>query len=456
MKDLSRQKFEENWKQAFDGAQAEPSASVWSNVELDLVRVESDSMKKQVLFYKWLAAASVFLVVFLGGTFYYASNSEDKQLLISSTELAKESDLKNEKLSSEVNKNGQNGTGIESGVAKSDNTDNTIVKKETERNQKSIEPDETVNLAVADRNETTLSTSESKQISQMKSPSRLEDELLSLLNSIEEVPAVVRGEIKLPRLVLPAMPAAFMASSKKSKSSEDLWASVGISAGSYNPGNFSGTPTFSSSSAVADAYLNSSGYSDQSNVGSAYSAGFAMSKRVFSRFVLQSGVNYVNQSIGYTSNYLAYSPNNQSKAFVSEYADFASQSVTITSPYQINSAIEVVSVPLQTGYLLIDRKIGWQLNTGVAADFFIRNTLTDQSGNVGRFSQPTGENSPYRAVSWAGLLGTELSYKVAKQYRISVVPSMRYSVNSVLKSTTGQASNPLVMDIGFRFRYIFK
>ena len=85
------------------------------------------------------------------------------------------------------------------------------------------------------------------------------------------------------------------------------------------------------------------------------------------------------------------------------------------------------------------------MNTGVAADFFVKNTLTDQSGNLDRFSQGSGEDSPYRAISWAGLLGTELSYKVAKQYRVSVVPSMRYSLNSVLKSTSANSSNPILL-----------
>ncbi|MBK5278173.1 MAG: outer membrane beta-barrel protein, partial [Bacteroidia bacterium] len=206
----------------------------------------------------------------------------------------------------------------------------------------------------------------------------------------------------------------------------------------------------------SSSYLNSVGDSNPSSAGSAYSAGFGISKRVFNRWVLQSGVNYINQNIGYTSNYVSYASNNQSKAFVAEYADFANQAVTITTPYQINSTIEVVSLPIQTGYLIVDRKIGWQLNTGVAADFFVRNTLTDESGQVGSFSQSSGEDSPYRTVSWAGLLGTEVSYKIAKQYRISVAPNMRYSMNSVLKSTSSNVSNPLVMDIGFRFRYIFK
>ena len=447
MKDLSRQKFEEGWRRALDEAEVEPSASVWSNVELDLVRIESNSMKKQVLFYKWLAAASVFLVVFIGGAFYYSSKNDSKEIATSSIKTPNQSTLKNDKISVEGSKNGVE---FERGATR-------IKKAETSNgnnSQESFKTNERVSFTIAEKNEvavlqTVPAGAENVENSTLKSGE------FSLLSSLAEVPAVVHGKIEMPRLVLPAMPAVFMASAKKKKSSEDLWASVGFSAGSYNPDYSPGSQAFSNSSIQA-SNLNSSGYSDQSNVGSAYSAGFAMSKRVFSRWVLQSGINYVNQSIGYTTNYLSSSASNQSKVFVAEYADFASQSVTITSPYQINSEIEVVSLPLQTGYLLIDRKIGWLLNTGVAADFFIRNTLTDESGSVGRFSQATGEKSPYRAVNWAGLLGTELSYKMAKQYRISVVPSMRYSLNSVLKSTTGQASNPVVMDIGFRFRYIFK
>ena len=284
--------------------------------------------------------------------------------------------------------------------------------------------------------------------------SSFESEPIALVNIMKEIPAIIHGKIVAPRLVLPAMPAVFMNSSKKNVSSEDLWASVGFSAGSYNPGLTSSSSASSSFRASTNAPFAADSYSDPSSVGSAYSTGFAMSKRVFSRLVLQSGLNYINQNIGYTSNFVSYSANNQSKVSLDAYA--ANQSVTITSPYKINSAVEVISFPIQTGYLVIDRKIGWQLNTGVAADFFIRNTLTDESGNAQRLSQGTGGKSPYKAVSWAGLLGTELSYKVAKQYRISIVPGMRYSVNSVLKSTAGQTSNPLVMDIGFRFRYIFR
>ena len=96
-----------------------------------------------------------------------------------------------------------------------------------------------------------------------------------------------------------------------------------------------------------------------------------------------------------------------------------------------------------------------QLNAGVAADLFYRNTIADQSGQINSYSQNAGDNSVYRTVNWTGLLGTELSYKMNNHYRIAIVPGVRYSFDSVLKSSTGSAINPLIWDVGFRFKYIF-
>ncbi len=451
MKDLNNQKFEESWRKALADGAIDPSPSVWSNIELDLMQAEGNTMKRKVVFYKWVAAASVFLVVFLGGAFYYTTETDDKQIAITKKP--------NEEVSSQNDsvkpENDQGNLAISGDEAEPSQTKED--RKQIKPDGKPTEFDAMLSLAtVLDVPKERFATQEEKPIVVVNS-SRSTPESITAINLFEEVPAIVHGKIVLPRLGLPAMPAAFMNSSKKNNQSEDLWASVGFAAGSYNPGTPSSNSSFQASPlATSVADLNKVGYSDPSSVGTAYSAGIAMSKRVFSRWVLQGGVNYISQSIGYTSNYVSSSTNNQSKAFVAEYANASSLAVTITNPYEINSEINVVSLPIQTGYLIVDRKIGWQMNTGVAADFFVKNTLTDQSGNLDRFSQGSGEDSPYRAISWAGLLGTELSYKVAKQYRVSVVPSMRYSLNSVLKSTSANSSNPLVMDIGFRFRYILK
>jgi hypothetical protein len=105
--------------------------------------------------------------------------------------------------------------------------------------------------------------------------------------------------------------------------------------------------------------------------------------------------------------------------------------------------------------MVVNKKFGLQLNSGVATDMFIRNTLTDKSGQLSSFSESAGSDSPYSTFSWSALGGTELSYKVGTQYRISVTPGFRYALSPMLKSNA-EATNPFMWELGFRFRYILK
>ena len=238
------------------------------------------------------------------------------------------------------------------------------------------------------------------------------------------------------------------------KNHEDLWASLGLSAGNYNPGSVSGS-SLNSPTYGYPGGLGSSPSVSRPGVGSSYSVGLAMGKRVANRWVIQGGISYLNSSSGYTSNMTSSSFSNPPQAFDLYNASVkTSTAVTFTNPYQINSVLEFISIPVQAGYLLVDKKMGFQMNAGVATDFFIRNSLQDQSGQVNSYSQSAGSDSPYRSVNWAGLVSTELSYKVGRQYRISLVPGVRYWFNSSLKS--GATSNSYMADLGFRFRYILK
>jgi len=68
MQNTERQKFEENWKSAFEGAEIAPPDRVWNSIELDLAGQESATMKKKVIFYQRLAAA---MLVFAIGSGIY-------------------------------------------------------------------------------------------------------------------------------------------------------------------------------------------------------------------------------------------------------------------------------------------------------------------------------------------------------------------------------------------------
>ena len=133
----------------------------------------------------------------------------------------------------------------------------------------------------------------------------------------------------------------------------------------------------------------------------------------------------------------------------------ADTKVAQTFPYNVNNHVRSVSVPLQAGYLLVNKKVGFQLNAGVSTDFFLENTISPDGGGVASSTVGRGSESPYRSLNFSGLMGTELSYRMGTHYRLSLNPGIRYPFNSIYKSNTGVDANPVTFDIGLRFRYIF-
>ena len=134
----------------------------------------------------------------------------------------------------------------------------------------------------------------------------------------------------------------------------------------------------------------------------------------------------------------------------------SNQDFVPTAPYSVNNSLRYVSFPVQAGYLIVDKRIAVQLNGGVATDLFLQNTIDPQGESLNTVTQGNGAESPYRTFNFSGLFGTEVSYRFADRYRVSLNPGLRYPFNSVYKDEVGVESTPLTFDVGLRFRYIFK
>jgi hypothetical protein len=508
MKNTERQKFEESWKEAFDGSEMNPSDSVWSNIDLKL---DNEKMKRRVVYYQRLAAASVIFALLLGvGTMRYFTPISEENELTHQTELKNnsksdqnstkpvivlkdnnsdpqgnsrisrpdENDRNKESIAEAENgKSGINKAGllpkenssndkIQSSFAergKEEKADSRISdrlhNKGGNKNQIVLNSEEVENKDVSSSNDKTI-TSSVHELKFDNSFNRLSFYLPVRIGN-KPLPKGIRtleDEVKS----LPAMPASMMNIASQKNNGEGLWLSVGAAAGSYSPGSSSsGNNPTALQSSVSSGFASydaakTNDNNKRSSVGSAYSFGFSIGKKIAHRWLVNAGFNYMNQMIMYTSNYSSSSSSNQSEAYVSDYASTKSASVRVTQPYKVNSSLEFITLPVQVGYLIIDKKLAWQLNTGVATDFFLRNTLRDQSGKLEKYSQGSGSDSPYRSINYAALASTELSYKIGSQYRLALVPGLRYSFRSSLKSQSATSYNPFVLDIGFRFRYIFK
>jgi hypothetical protein len=235
---------------------------------------------------------------------------------------------------------------------------------------------------------------------------------------------------------------------EKKSSTENLWTSVGFGAGSFNP-NATNT-TF-----MQNSFGSSTAYTSNATSGSTYSLGVQVGGRITHRLVLLGGVSYLTQNASYTSNIASLEATTM-KASLNDLAYNGSNQAVTTSPYDVNSNLQYISLPVQAGYVLVDRKFALQLNGGVATDFFLLNTLTPDTDNVSRVSQGPGDDSPYRTVMFSGLVGTELSYRFSDRYRVALNPGLRYALNSIYKAEVSSEVSPITYDVALRFRYIFR
>src|SRR5260221_46452 len=73
-------KFEENWKEVFEGTEVAPSDLVWANIDRDLANADSEAMKKRIVLYQRVAAASVLFAILAGSFGIYRWRDNDPQL----------------------------------------------------------------------------------------------------------------------------------------------------------------------------------------------------------------------------------------------------------------------------------------------------------------------------------------------------------------------------------------
>src|SRR5690606_16111050 len=289
-----------------------------------------------------------------------------------------------------------------------------------------------------------------------------ERQLPPLVKPKKIVPNFPKTEPDQIDLLLASIEMEERASREKNKfDDEKVWTSVGFSTGTFsnpNPGGSSPVMnTMSTNLKLSPANTTLANETQASGV--SYSVGVNVGGKIAPRWVLQGGINYMTQNAAFTSDAVVTEDYQNFKAAysaeINKLSD-ASGRVVPTAPYSVTNNMEYLSIPMQAGYILINRSFGLQINGGVSTDLFIQNTLEPQSGSLDKVTNGRGSDSPYRPVNFSGLVGTEFSYRFSDHYRLSVNPGIRYPFSSIYKSDVGLSVTPVTFDVGIRFKYIFQ
>jgi hypothetical protein len=453
--DTGNKSFEGQVRQAFAGAELVPGERVWSGLELYLD--EPVLAARKISFYKWLAAACLLLAAFSAGLNVYLLRQESG---VAEVEVASAED-KGEQAGLELP---SLAVGPGPVVAASEPDEDGRSRETTEENKLVAvvgdnRPRRTLNLGLTEAEIEKSEVRRQKLEFNPSLPDPLENSIEDQGPSIQDPTSGTQNpspeQLTTTNAQLITQPKEEKKRSKDRRSSDDsrLFASLGFGAGSFNP-----HPSLSPVAASPAVGGLNSGSSSSLSSGSSYSAGFSIGTKVSDRFALTGGVSYLNQSTSFTSNVVqesavtgVYRTSSLADATVDKTANLVQ-----TNPYDVSSTLEYISVPLQAGYLIVDSKFGWQMNGGLSTDFFLRNTLNSDASGFLKSSQGSGSESPYTGVGFSGLLNTELSYRFGERYRLSLNPGMRYSLNSLYKSSIGLESQPLTLDVGLRLRYLFK
>ncbi len=479
MENWNDQNFEGPWRNAFDGAEVTPSPAAWQMIDVQLLHTENIFIKKRVVFYQRMAAAAVGLLFLATGYFIMSRSNIGEDSVLTNKEAGKSdsinptSQLRSDQ-NSEISKtsdqknelheagNGELGKQNPSTKALFRNSGNPIQSMSVAN---LLGKTDSINL-IGNVNMKEEMTNGKATYSKRRSV--FDSESISAITLLEMniLPLQFKPNDYSIAYRLADLKPAVNKSKKKTILPERNWASVGLSAGNYLPSTSPGEL------AQTSMGYNSPFTAPQKNVpatikeeklrpGTSTSFAVSAGKRIFKRWILQGGFSYMNQSSSTHASTIEVAPANQlSELNVRTYDDYsnaATNAVTYATPHEIKSTSQFISIPLQAGYMVMDRKFGIQLNGGVAPDFFLRSSLYDQGAQTTNIGSVSGSNETYRKVSLAGLGGLEMSYRFSRHYRVSLAPGFRYSFTPVYKKEYSLSSaKQFVADIGIRVRYLFQ
>ncbi len=447
----NRGDFENLWQAALADQSVDPPRRVWVELDRALANAELITAKKQISVYKWSAAAAVLMGIALSAI------AITSQFTIGLGEGPGQLVIEDRIPSAEETEAAGNFRGY------------GILNENTFRGQSSGQ-------GFAGNDE--VNNGESRQVA-LATPSDQQPSSYSRnlwdVNSIAWSPEFSNVDpIQQGRLVNKVPDYAYYTrpvEAKRDRSSSGnnkFWAGFDLSSGYYSP-NYSQTSSNEAANILVQKN-NSDGRRDEvpelsENMrgGASYSVGLNFGVELKENWTLESGVQYSLLGARTLTNLILESRTyNRAVAFSSEFSgletftDIVDDALTEVSvdDIDLNNTFQFISLPVQAGYLILDKKVNVKINGGIAANLYLGHKLTGSSG-VGSFEIDPGTTSAYRELTFSGIAGLELGYRILDRVNITLEPNYQQSFQSLTKSSSNFSTNPSGVGVQAGMKYSF-
>lgn len=439
----SEDKFEEQWREAFDEWSAEPPKTVWSEIDRGLAYNDLSAYKAKAAMYRWVAAAVVLLFVSFG-TIQYFATSNNYVISVAAT-IDSPNPLETYKWSLNDGQSDFRG-GLHGGGSGS----NAVIAS-----------------TLSDEN-----TSDSELFAQEEEQAEKRFEIYqvaSLATSLNTETSYVDKHLYF-------LPVYQFHKKKKTTDRSKYWAGVDVGSGSFNPNYSSTANSLNSNLGVnpeAGFALNSNSAFDTESPtvrenmssGETVSMGVNFGLKLGNKWTLETGVQYARADAITETNVIIKSnsfqeviPATVQGKRVPEVEQVVARESLVEYDYQdvnLNNVFEFTSIPVKAGYLLLDKKFSMEINAGVIANIYMGNRLSTEDPNIAELTIGPGDASPYRDLSFSGQAGLELGYRFMKRLDVILEPNYRQSINTLTKSNSNFITNPSGFALTTGLRYNF-
>ena len=506
----NQQPWENQWQNAFKGAETPPPVHVWKNIEGELAVQESGKYRRGFLLYR--AVAAILLLLIAGLTWYIVAqqpttsapgvadrgNSQkrpEQPARVSPTPLTIPSAGGSRAsgvpwAESETTAKSSSGDAHQSGpVAGSSSSPSgtvdaaTATVTVTESRSEATDKDPRSSFA-GSRDEST-----SDNLAQMASePSgAAEQGQPAARSSVATVASVAsRTVAEASPLQLPAqsettlyrVPQIPTTSAEKDRPSLSFFAGLSLAPGYFDPqfqanaGDFGAVALSPSPGLVRNAanFTSPENYPTSALPASigventpelSFSYGFNAGMRLSDHWVLESGVDYNRFSTSTATRWVvADVTSGQRFAYVATNANTLDNNLNQApnTSTALNNAYEFIAVPMKIGYRRSVSKFQFTVSSGVAANFFLRNAISASSAaselSTYRISA-SQSGSPFNEVYYSGLLSGGVNYNVLGRYFLSLTPTYTFALTPLTRVDSNLTSNPYSFGLNVGFQYQF-